>query len=71
VTTQEQVNEVLGDYRHYQKELRSQIVQICWSMRGSISRDEAWALSVEERKEIFEFVEERMKIVESSRLPLI
>jgi hypothetical protein len=40
-------------------------------MRGSLSREEAWTLSHSERLDIQKFIEERLKIVEKTRLPLI
>jgi len=42
-----------------------------WYMRGSLSREEAWTLSIEERKDIMEMVNERMKIVKETKIPLI
>jgi hypothetical protein len=42
-----------------------------WHMRGSLSRDEAWTLSPQERIDIQKFIEERLKIVEKTRLALI
>jgi hypothetical protein len=40
-------------------------------MRGGISREEAWNLSPLERTDIFKFIEERLKIVEKTKMPLI
>jgi hypothetical protein len=42
-----------------------------WYMRGSLTREEAWTLSVEERKEIMKLVDERIKLVEKTGLPLL
>jgi hypothetical protein len=36
-----------------------------------LSRSEAWALSPKEREEIVEYIGERMKLVEKTKLPLI
>lgn len=51
--------------------LRKEIVEIMWYMRGSLSRNEAWSLSPTEREEIIEYITERMKVVEKTKLPLI
>lgn len=53
------------------KMLRKEIVEIMWYMRGSLSRNEAWSLSPTEREEIIEYITERMKVVEKTKLPLI
>lgn len=42
-----------------------------WHLRGSLSRSEAWALSPIERKEMAEYIEERIEIVKETKLPLI
>lgn len=48
-----------------------QIHSIMWNMRGSLSRDEAWSLSPDERKSILRQIEERVKLVEKTNLPLL
>jgi len=62
---------VLADYRREQKDLRTLITSIMWHMRGSISREEAWTLSHEERRDILKLIDERVKLVEKTGLPLI
>jgi hypothetical protein len=71
LTTGEQINSFLKRFDKEQKELRSQIVNLMWYMRGALSREEAWTLSITERRDIMEMVEERMKVVKESRMPLI
>lgn len=67
----EEVREVISELRHEQQELRAHIVNLMWHMRGSLSREEAWTLSMEERKDIMRLIEERLKVVEKTRLPLL
>lgn len=67
----EAIHSVLGEMRRDQQELRSHITSIMWHMRGSLSREEAWTLSYEERKDVLKFIDERLKIVEKTRMPLI
>jgi len=57
--------------RSDQADLRAHIVSLMWHMRGSLSREEAWTLSHIERVDIQKFIEERLKIVEKTRLPLL
>lgn len=54
-----------------QKKLRQQIHDIMWHMRGSLSREEAWTLSEVERRDMLEYIEGRLKLVEKTKLPLI
>jgi len=42
-----------------------------WYMRGSLTREDAWTLSSVERQDIWDMVEERIKIVKETKLPLI
>jgi hypothetical protein len=65
------LDEFLGDFERESKALRKEIVEIMWYMRGSLSRNEAWALSPAERDEYAAYIGERLKIVEKTKLPLI
>lgn len=71
LTTGEQLRAFLGSFEREQKKLRKEIVEIMWYMRGSLSREEAWTLCSSEREEYMEYIAERMKIVEKTRMPLI
>lgn len=71
MTTEEQITQFLDRYDKMQKSLRQQIVDIMWYMRGSLSREEAWRLSSVEREDIMEMVQERIKLVKETKLPLI
>jgi len=42
-----------------------------WHMRGSLSREEAWGLSPEERKAILKQIDDRVKQVEKTGIALI
>lgn len=53
------------------KHLRNLIVRIMWHMRGSISREEAWTLSQDERRDILELIEENRETTEKTGLPLM
>lgn len=53
------------------KDLRKLVHNIMWHMRGSVSREEAWHLSSMERQDILELIDERVKAVEKTGLPLL
>lgn len=40
-------------------------------MRGGITYQEAWSLSAEERRDIMRLIDERIKVVEKTGLPLL
>lgn len=69
--TDEEVQGLISGYEAGQKHMREHITSIVWHMRGGYTREEAWRLSPTERKDIMSFIEERIKLVEKTGLPLI
>lgn len=62
---------MLHEMQTEQKELRMVVAQMMWYMRGSLSRQEAWTLSPEERKDVVRVVDERREITQKTGLPLM
>ena len=54
-----------------QKEMRMVTAKIMWAMRGSLSRQEAWTLSPEERKDVVTLIEEHKTMTEKTGLALM
>jgi hypothetical protein len=52
-------------------ELQEHIHSILWNMRGGVTREEAWTLSNDERRSMLRQIEERVKMVEKTGLPII
>lgn len=71
IHSQQELADFLATYREDQQSLRTEITNILWHMRGSISREEAWTLSIKERKDIIKLINERIKIVQETKLPLL
>lgn len=69
--TWEEVEKILTGLQKQSKAITKQIIEICWYMRGGITWDEAWRLSPEERKQIFELINENIKRTKESGLPLL
>lgn len=65
------IAELLDEMQADQKDMRMITAQIMWHMRGSLSRQEAWTLSVEERKDIVKLIEEHKEMTEKSGLALL
>lgn len=53
------------------KALDREIYEICWYMRGGITREEAWALSFQERKTISKIVEKNVENTKKSGISLM
>lgn len=52
-----------------QKQFRSEILKICWYMRGGITLDEAFALTFEDRELIADIIKENLETTKKSGLP--
>lgn len=71
VKTHEEYKTLIDGLANERKSIRKQLFDIMWHMRGSISREEAWTLSREERLEIKNYIDDRIKIVKESGLALL
>jgi len=54
-----------------QTEMRRIVHTIMWHMRGSLSRQEAWTLSVDERKDLIKMIEEHVERTSKTGLALL
>jgi len=53
------------------KAIQRSIAEICWYMRGSITYEEAWNLTYEEKKVIEEFLKENIEKFKGSMTPVV
>lgn len=53
----------------WQKELKHELIKICWYMRGSVSYEEAFAMSIEEREIISKVIKENLETTKKTGLP--
>ena len=67
----DELRSLLAGMKADQASLIDHIHSIMWGMRGSLSREEAWCLSVDERKSIMKQIEERTKMVEKTGLAIL
>jgi len=61
----------LDRFAHERKELSKQINEIMWHSRGSLSREEAWTISIDERRDCVAAIEKRIETVEKTGLALL
>jgi len=51
------------------KSIKENLIKLCWYMRGSLTIDEAWALSHEEREIIQALVKENIETTKKTGMP--
>jgi hypothetical protein len=51
------------------KELKSELLKLCWFMRGGVTIDDAFALSVEERSLIGDIIKENLETSKKTGMP--
>lgn len=51
------------------RELKSELMKLCWYMRGSISLDDAYSLCFEDRQIVSEIIKENLETTKKSGLP--
>jgi hypothetical protein len=71
MTDQAVIGEMLHDMQAEQKEMRMVTAKLMWHMRGSLSRQEAWTLSPEERTDMVTLIEEHKTMTEKTGLALM
>lgn len=64
-----EILEEVKNMQNQQKELKSEIMKLCWYMRGSVSLDEGFTLSYEDRSIIGDIVKENMETTKKSGMP--
>ena len=52
-----------------QKEVKNEIMKLCWYMRGSVTLDEGYNLSYEDRAIIGDIVKENLETTKKSGMP--
>jgi hypothetical protein len=66
------VAEILKEVKHMeneQKQFKSEILKLCWYMRGAITLDEGFYLTHEDRELIGDIVKENLETTKKSGLP--
>jgi len=66
------LDEILEEVRNFenqQKEIKHELLKICWYMRGGVSYDEAHFLSYEDREIIGKIIKENLNTTKESGLP--
>lgn len=65
----DEINKEVKDYEKESKELKSELFKICWYMRGSVTLEEAYNLSYDDRSIINNIVKDNLEVTKKSGLP--
>jgi len=55
--------------QNQQKELKLEIMKLCWYMRGAVTLTEGWDLSFEDRGIISDIIKENLETTKKSGMP--
>ena len=64
--------EILEEVKRYegeQKELKSEIMKMCWYMRGGLTLEEGFSLSYEDRMLINDIIKDNLETTKKTQLP--
>lgn len=64
--------EILEEVKHMeneQKEIKSEILKLCWYMRGAVSLEEGFYLTYEDRSLISDIVKDNLETTKKSGMP--
>lgn len=67
----EEIQVLLNQYESESKALTKQVVEICWYMRGSVTWDQAWNLSPNQRKVIYDLINDNIDRTKKANMPLL
>lgn len=64
-----EILEEVKNYENQQKELKSEIMKLCWYMRGGMTLDEGFYLSFEDRQLINDIIKDNLETTKKTQLP--
>jgi hypothetical protein len=59
------------DMEAQNKNLKDELLRICWYMRGSISLEQAYMLSFDDRKLVSNVIKDNIENVKKTKLPIL
>lgn len=65
----EEIEKMLKDFEKDTKAIKTELLKICWYMRGGLSYNEALGLSIDEREICSEIIKENLQTTKESGLP--
>ena len=60
---------IMDKYDRDKKNIKHELYKMCWYMRGSVSVDEAYTMSIEDREIIGKIIQENLETTKNTNLP--
>jgi len=60
---------IMDQYDRDKKNIKHELYKMCWYMRGSVSVDEAYTMSIEDREIIGKIIQENLETTKNTNLP--
>ena len=64
-----EILEEVKNLENEQKQAKSELLKICWYMRGGVTLDEAYTLSWEDRSLISDIIQDNLETTKKSGMP--
>ena len=64
-----QILEEVKNYENQQKEIKSEVMKLCWYMRGGMSLDEGLSTSYEDRQLLNDLIKENLETTKKTQMP--
>jgi hypothetical protein len=65
----EDIVELIEQYEKESKALKFQLIKLCWYMRGSITIDQMYELSISDREQIVKLINENLETAKEIKQP--
>jgi hypothetical protein len=66
-----EIEEYFKDLENTNKNLKNELVRLCWYMRGSLDYNTAFELGPEDRSMMADLVKENIENVKATKMPLL
>jgi len=63
------IESILKEYKDNTKAIKEDLLRICWFMRGGIGYNESHMLTSDERKLIYNIIENNLKTTKETQMP--
>lgn len=70
-STPEEILEILEEMSLASKALTSIVTDICWHMRGSVTWEQAWHLTDNQRRVMLNLIKKNIEITQKTGMPLL
>ena len=65
----EEIVDLLNRYEKESKALKFQLLKLCWYMRGSVSIEHAYEMSIDDRSQIIKLINENFETAKEIKQP--